>query len=297
MSTFDRLCEVFDKSEELSFDNSSKIVLISDCHRGDGTWSDDFSRNTNIFYSALKYYYDANFTYIDLGDSDELWKYKSYTKICNTYPDTMAMTHAFYDAGRYYLIAGNHDMIKENHAFIQKQFKCYYNVRTDKCEPLFENIRVHEGLILRHQETNSRILLVHGHQGDWIADIFWRLGRFLTRHIWKRIESLGLKDPTSAAINFALKKKVEKKIIEWVKLNNRPVICGHTHRPACPSKNAPPYFNTGCCIYPDCITCLEIVNSEISLVKWDIKTNEDRLFYVDREVIAAPWKIEAERDY
>jgi UDP-2,3-diacylglucosamine pyrophosphatase LpxH len=140
------------------------------------------------------------------------------------------------------------------------------------------------------------MLLVHGHQGDLLADVFWKLGRFLTRHIWRRIESFGLKDPTSAALNFAIKKKVEKKIIEWVKLNNRVLICGHTHRPACPSKDSPPYFNCGCCIYPDCITCLEIVNSEISLVRWDIKTNEDRIFYVDREVLAAPWKIEADRD-
>ena len=51
------------------------------------------------------------------------------------------------------------------------------------------------------------------------------------------------------------------------------------------------YFNTGSCIHPDCITCIEIVNSEISLVKWDIKTKEDRTVYVDRELLAVPRKV------
>jgi hypothetical protein len=36
MSTLNRVSQVFDTAEEISFDDSSKIVFMSDCHRGTG---------------------------------------------------------------------------------------------------------------------------------------------------------------------------------------------------------------------------------------------------------------------
>lgn len=288
MSTFKRLNKVFETSMEIPFNNSSKIVLISDCHKGDGSWADDFSHNQNIYQSALKYYYTNGFTYINLGDSDELWKNKDFSKISTTYCDVFRLIRKFYKENRLYAIYGNHDVIKSDSSYVSKNFKKLYDPHIDEYEPLFGQIKFHEGLILKHKETKKKIFLVHGHQGDLIADVLWRLGRFLSRHVWRKIESFGLRDPTSAAINYAVKKKVERKVINWVTENDQMIICGHTHRPVCPRKGEPPYFNDGCCIFHDSITCLEIVNSEITLVKWDIKTNKDMVFHVDREIIAVP---------
>nr|WP_319488943.1 metallophosphoesterase [uncultured Caproiciproducens sp.] len=291
MYTFYRLSEVFKSSLEIPFDNSSKIVIISDCHRGDGSWVDDFSHNEDLYYCAIKHYYKNGFTYIDLGDSDELWKNQKYSDISSIYNDIFRLLHKFYEENRFYMIYGNHDIVKRYPQFIRKNLQRYYDTQTDKDQPLFENIEVHEGLILKNSETQSKIFLVHGHQGDLLNDIFWRLGRFFTRYVWRRLEFFGYKDPTSAAKNYAKKKKVERKIIEWVTINKQPVIAGHTHRPTCPSEDEQPYFNDGSCIHPNCITCIEIVNSEITLIKWDIKTKEDRTVYVDREPIALPRKI------
>lgn len=291
MSTFQRLSEVYRRSEEVLFDNSSKIVLISDCHRGDGSWVDDFSHNQTIYYSALKQYYDSGFTYIELGDGDELLKNRNFTEICNIYTDVFRLLHEFYRDKRLYMLYGNHDADKSEPGFVKKNLQSFYNRQTDRNEPLFDNIKIHEGLILKHQETGKKLFLIHGHQGDLINDVFWRLGRFLVRHFWRRLEFIGLKDPTSAAMNYDLKKKIEKKIIEWAQTNHQIVIAGHTHRPACPSKEAAPYFNDGSCVHPTSITAIEIENAEITLVKWGIKTKEDRSIYVDREVIAVPRKI------
>ncbi|MDD3833654.1 MAG: metallophosphoesterase family protein [Oscillospiraceae bacterium] len=292
MSTFSRLSEVYKRSMEIPFDNSSKFVFFSDCHRGDGSLADDFNRNQNIFYSALKHYYANEFTYFDLGDSDELWKNKKFSKISTTHSDTFRLIREFYNAGRFFMIYGNHDILKRSPLYIKKNFAQIYDPHIDRHEPLFDDIKAHEGLIIKHKETGVKLFLVHGHQGDLVADIFWKVGSFLTRNVWRRFESFGLRDPTSAAINYAVLKKVERKFIEWIEKNNQPIICGHTHRPSCPSEDAPPYFNDGSCIYNNSITCLEIVNSEITLIKWDIKTNPDRAFYVDREVIAVPRRIE-----
>lgn len=290
-STFNRLSEIYRSSPELPFDSSSRIVLISDCHRGDGSWVDDFIHNQNLYYCAIQYYYKNGFTYIDLGDSDELWKNANFHDICNVYSDIFRLLHQFYEEKRYYLIFGNHDIVKRYPAFVQKNLTGYYNARADRRESLFEGIEPHEGLILKSTETQHTLFLVHGHQGDILSDIFWQLGRFLSRHLWRRLEFFGVKDPTSAAIDYDKKKKVERKITEWVVANHQPVVAGHTHRPASPGEGDPPYFNTGSCLHPNSITCIEIVDSQISLVKWSIKTREDRTVFVDRDLLAVPVKI------
>jgi predicted phosphodiesterase len=201
------------------------------------------------------------------------------------------LLHEFYAEQRYYLIYGNHDIEKRSPNFVKKNLTQYYNSHTDKEEPLFEGIETHEGLILQHRERPVRILLVHGHQGDLLSDIFWRVGRLLTRYFWRRLEFFGHKDPTRAATNYEKERKVERKIKDWVIANNQPVIAAHTHRPCCPPEDEPPYLNDGSCVQPNCITCIEITNSEITLVKWDIKTREDRTVFVDREPLAIPRKL------
>lgn len=63
-----RVSKVYKSAEVIPFDNSSRFFLMSDVHRGDGSWADDFSRNRNLFIAALNYYYRANYTYIEIGD-------------------------------------------------------------------------------------------------------------------------------------------------------------------------------------------------------------------------------------
>ena len=46
----------------------SRIVLMSDCHRGVGNWGDNFQANQNLYFAALQYYNRRKFIYIELGD-------------------------------------------------------------------------------------------------------------------------------------------------------------------------------------------------------------------------------------
>lgn len=291
LSTYNRLTKVFETAMEIPFDNSSKIVLIGDCHKGDGSWADDFNHNRNLYYAAVKYYFSNGFTYFDLGDSDELWKNKKYSDITSIYTDTFCLLHKYYCAGRYYMIFGNHDIVKKDPEFVRTNMRRYYNGHTNCYEPMFENAVIHEGIILKDTDSQTKLFLVHGHQGDILSDTFWEVGRFLSRNIWRRLELFGYKDPTSAAKNYQERRKVERKITEWAEKNNQIVIAGHTHRPSCSPEPERLYFNVGSCVHPNCITCIEIVKSEITLVKWDIKTRQDRTLYIDREPISLPRKI------
>ena len=60
------LKEIYENGFILEFDDNDKIVFISDVHRGDGTYSDSLLPNRNIYITALKYYLEKNYIYIEL---------------------------------------------------------------------------------------------------------------------------------------------------------------------------------------------------------------------------------------
>ena len=291
MYAFRRLDGVLASAETIPFDDGSRIVLISDCHRGDGGWADDFSKNQNVYFAALTHYYKEQYTYIELGDGDELWKNSRFSDIMQTHSDVFWLLSKFYSEHRLYMLFGNHDMLKKNVRFVKNSLFDYYDERAKTRLPLFKNIKVHEGLILRHRDTCSRILLLHGHQADYFNDRLWGLGRFLVRHIWKPLEVIGVNDPTSTSKNPHKLDDVEQTLAGWVKGKNLMLIAGHTHRSVFPDTGGPPYFNDGSCVHPRCITAIELAEGEIRLVKWSVRTRADGSLYVGRDTVAGPRKI------
>lgn len=291
MSTSKRLTQVFRSAKEVPFDDSSRFVLFSDCHRGDGGWADDFAHNQGVFFHALRHYYSNGFTYIQIGDGDELWENTRFADIKRTYSNIFWLMSKFYEEGRLFLIWGNHDATLRDPRNVRKALYCSYDETTQNSEPLFEGVEVFEGLVLRYTPTGNRIFLVHGHQGDLINDRLWRVGRFFVRYFWRNLQLLGVRDPTSPAKNFRKRLKVERRIADWVTANDQMLIAGHTHRPTFPAEGAPPYLNDGSCVHPRCITGIEIQDAEISLIKWSVTPDERGALYVTREVLAGPRKL------
>ena len=291
MNKLERISKVFETAEEIPFDDSSRIILMSDVHRGDGTWADDFSRNQNLFFAALTHYYHENYTYIEIGDGDELWKNKKLPDIMHVHSHVFWLLSKFYEEDRLYLIFGNHDMVKREDKFVSNNLYQYFDERENKYIPLFENIKLHEGLVLRHRETDQKILLIHGHQVSFLDYDIWWLTRFLVRYLWRPLELFGVNDPTSTAKNYDKKDAVERKLTEWVIQEKHMLISGHTHRPMFPEVGTPPYFNDGSSVHPRCITGIEIAEGSITLVKWCVKTKDDGTLYIGREVLAGPTEL------
>ncbi|WP_312642167.1 metallophosphoesterase [Hydrogenoanaerobacterium sp.] len=292
MFAYKRISQTFRSSHQIPFDDSSKIIIMSDCHRGDGSWADNFAKNQNLFFAALDYYNQQKYTYIELGDGDELWENKKLSDIIEIHGNAFWIMSRFYRDNRLHLLFGNHDMVKKNFRLVENDYNNYYDARQKKYTPLFPGIKIHEGIILRHTSTGKKIFLLHGHQADFLNDTLWRLSRFLVRYFWKPLESVGVKDPTSAAKNYKRKKQVEKKLTKWSVKEEQMLIAGHTHRPVLPDLGEPLYFNDGSCVHPRCITGIEIVRGEILLVKWSYKTKSDGTVYVGRQVLAGPNRLE-----
>ncbi|MDF2589076.1 MAG: hypothetical protein K0S41_2917 [Anaerocolumna sp.] len=291
MTVSKRLTNIFQSSEKLTFNNESKIVLISDCHRGDGSWGDNFSSNQQLYFAAMTDYYRKNFTYIELGDGDELWENRKLDIVKIIHSDAFWIMSKFYKKGRLYMLYGNHDMVKKNSSYVKNKLSTYYDEATKKYVSLFPKMRIHEGLVLVYKETGHKIFLTHGHQADFLNYDLWKLARFMVRYLWRPLELLGLHDPTSAAKNNQKKLTVEKKLIDWSIKNKQMLIAGHTHKPVFPDLGEPLYFNDGSCVHPRCITAIEIENGAISLVKWTLKTKKDGTLYVGKEVLEGPVKL------
>jgi len=293
-----RLDSVYNRSKEIEINKSSKIIFFSDIHRGDNSGADNFAPNSKLFISALNYYYSNGFTYIEIGDGDELWENRHFSEIYEAHADSFHTIRKFYLDNRFYMIIGNHDIVKSHKHFLKKNLYKYYNEETEQFEPLFENIKVSEGLILRYSETPYTIFVIHGHQCDMLNDRLWPLARFLVRYVWRPLEIAGLirskyPHPISPARNVKKQSIVENKLINWVKQNNQFMITGHTHKTAFPSPGEPPYFNDGCCVYKGYITGIEINNGEIMLVKWSMVPDKNNIKQPHREIIAGPQKLEA----
>ena len=100
MSAGKRLERAFANAEVLPLHLCSRYVLISDCHRGVGTSSDNFLKNQHLYYAALEYYYRNGYTYIELGDGEELWENRKLRNITEIHEDVYCMFARFEVRGR-----------------------------------------------------------------------------------------------------------------------------------------------------------------------------------------------------
>lgn len=278
-----KLDKIFKKAKRMHINDNTKLVIMSDCHRGNGDNYDNFVKNQNIFKAALQYYYNNEFTYIELGDGDDMWEVKNFEHIIEVHLDSFKQLKKFNDSKRLIMIYGNHDLEKKSKEVLEKYFYKYYDKTTNKEEKLLDGLIVHESLVLNYK--NYDIFLIHGHQVDFLNSTLWPISRFLVRYVWRNLERIITKDPTSAARNYQVSKNTEKKLEDWSSKNNKILIAGHTHRAIFPKIGQGLYFNDGSCIHPNGITCLEIENGNITLVRWEFEVNKNELISVKRKLL------------
>jgi UDP-2,3-diacylglucosamine pyrophosphatase LpxH len=244
----------------------NRYIVMSDCHRGNGTAADEFAHNSLIYKCALEHYLAEGFTYIELGDAEELWENDAFEQIYITHTSVYDLLRRFHDPDpaktRYLKIWGNHDEDwRDNPAPLTA---------------LFPGIEVHETITL------GPILLLHGHQVDPVCSgPRARISRFFVRHGWSCLQRFGIGDPTTrAAENPGRCNNIDEALYRIAKEQNKIVIAGHTHRPVFEnlslterryletgiatrgvrrkSKAEPVYYNTGSCVHPRCVTGIEI---------------------------------------
>ena len=292
------------KGVTLKIKDNDKFVILSDQHKGCRDDADDFSLAEKNYLNALDFYYENNYFYINLGDSEELWE-NSITEVKKSNVATFAKEKKFAEANRFVKIFGNHDLYWDNDPFAAMQLQSIYQ----------QKIKIYEGAVLQTQVNNKtiQIFLTHGHQGDKQSDGNW-FSKWFVANVWAPFQAYLKLNPNTPAYDVVLKTEHNRFMYEWSSAEkNVLLITGHTHQPvfmslthlerlyvklssaqkandtaaikniedeikkAQPknettpdfSKIIPSYFNSGCCCFNDGdITGIEIANECIRLIKW-----------------------------
>jgi UDP-2,3-diacylglucosamine pyrophosphatase LpxH len=292
MSLNKRLKKIYNSAETVSFGNKDKLVFFSDVHRGNNSWADEFAKNETVYTHALQYYYDNGFTYVEVGDGDELLKFKYLEPIRIAHEGVYRLLQKFHHKKRLYYIFGNHDIEYRNPELVHIKLNHLFNADTDEPEILFDNFKAHEGIIFQHKESGLSFFTFHGHQADDLFHRFIWLNRVLLRALWRPLQLLGFQDPSSVAQNIHKRERVEKSLSKWARENQQAIICGHTHDPRLPKRDEAPYFNDGSCVHPRWITCLEIENGQITLVRWRIQPDNKGRLVIKRKELKGPKPLE-----
>ncbi len=267
-----RLDAVYQAAPVLPFDDSSRLIFFSDCHRGDNTRVDAFRVNEALFLHALEYYYAKGFTYIEVGDGDELWKNRRFETVRAAHAPVFNLFHRFDEQQRLQLLLGNHDI----HGNLRQRM-------------IKDGLLVHEGVILQHKHRGQHIFVTHGHQADAKSDMFYQISRMAVRNVWRRLQWLHLAPVAGRNGEERAPRPYEQFLTSWAANRQCMLICGHTHRPTEARYGEVPYFNTGHCLTPGILTGLEIQNGEIGLVRWRATPHSATPF--QRETMSVPRRL------
>lgn len=302
----------------IDFNENDKYIIFSDQHKGARNDADDFGFAENNYLSALNFYNTNLYTFISLGDSEELWE-NTLDAVKKHNQESFSLESEFLKREAFIKIFGNHDLYWGNDPLAGYQLEKIYG----------QKVKVYEGLIL-HTKVNHKpldIFLTHGHQGDLASDGNWFSKWFVSR-VWAPLQAYLRINPNTPAFSNRLKTTHNQMMYEWAAAQQSVLITGHTHQPVfnslthleriyikldaarkisdkvaedklldqlkkerimgatIPSFSAdkPNYFNTGCCCFSDGdITGLEIANGKIRLIKWAYQADKQSIRMVLEE--------------
>jgi UDP-2,3-diacylglucosamine pyrophosphatase LpxH len=290
---------------ELDLKNGSTIIF-SDHHKGNRRKSDEFRYSEKNYLAALDYYDRQKANYINLGDSEEFWKFNIFS-IMKHNQKTFEAEKKFVKRNAFYKIYGNHDIFWKIDPFA----KMYLWQLYDKA------INIYGGIVIRVKYEDGNhidVFCTHGHQGDKKSDGN-KFSVWFVAYIWAPLQSFLEININTPAKTQGEKTLHNKLMYEWSQLQkNLILITGHTHQPifhsyshiqtlrerlseavrngdnaqvealeekikrhpsqcngngASNSEYKPTYFNAGCCCFSDnSISGIEISDGFARLVRW-----------------------------
>ena len=291
--------------------NKDKFIILSDQHKGARDGADIFALAAKNYLAALAYYYQNNFFYINLGDSEELWENLLIT-VKRHNKATFEAEKKFLLRNSFIKIFGNHDLYWDNDPLAGFNLQKIYG----------QKMTVYEGIILKTVVNKKplEIYMTHGHQGDLQSDGNW-FSKWFVSDVWAPFQAYLRINPNTPANNDQLKTAHNRMMYQWSsKRKNMLLITGHTHQPVFKSCThieklyeeieiakkkkdtsvvnelkkqiadrqnkgdkipdftgyLDTYFNSGCCCFDDGdITGIEVADGCIRLVKWQYGTHKE----------------------
>jgi predicted phosphodiesterase len=252
------------KGVVLDLKKHTRIVVLSDQHRGAKNGADDFMKAEGSYLAALNYYFEKKYQFISLGDSEELWE-NTLAQVKKHNAITFEAEKKFILAeNRFFKVFGNHDLYWDNSPIASQQLKAIYDKKIkvfegiviekdnyDNKQPASENEQKPKNLFsfpkietadpetLPIANCPLTIFLTHGHQGDASSDGNW-FSKFFVANIWAPLQSYLRINPNTPAYDEDIKTSHNLIMYEWsAKFRNLVLITGHTHQPVFESLTHP----------------------------------------------------------
>ena len=214
---------LLNKARPMNLDDSSRVLILSDLHMGNGGRRDEFRRNAELVRTMLEnYYLPEKYSLVLNGDVEELFKFP-LESIVSEWGDLYDLFLKFEQNGFFWKTYGNHDAALLD----EKEYRL--------ASSMVESLKFHYG--------NETILLFHGHQASVLLwetyPIVSRAVVFFLRYIAK---PAGIRN-FSIAYNSPRRFAIEKSIYEFSNQAKIVSIIGHTHRPLFESLSKVDFLN------------------------------------------------------
>jgi len=211
------------KAKPVHLDHTSRILILSDLHMGNGGRLDEFRQNAELLKTILgNYYLKEKYSLVLNGDIEELFKFP-LKSIASKWGDFYDLFLKFKQNGFFWKTYGNHDA-----ALLDEK---EYRLRSS----LVESITFHYG--------NETLLIFHGHQASVLLwETYSMLSRAVILFLRYIAKPIGIRN-FSVAYNSRRRFAIEKSIYEFSNQSKIVSIIGHTHRPLFESLSKVDYLN------------------------------------------------------
>jgi UDP-2,3-diacylglucosamine pyrophosphatase LpxH len=198
-------------AKTISLDSSSRVLILSDLHMGNGGRRDEFRRNADLVKTMLQdYYLPEKYSLVLNGDVEELFKF-SVESIEERWGGVYDLFLEFEKNGFFWKTYGNHD----SDLFEERDYRLSGR--------LLESIRFMYG--------DEVMLLFHGHQASILLwETYPIVSRAVVLFLRYIAKPMGIRN-FSSAYNSRRRFAIEKSIYDFSNQANIVSIIGHTHRP------------------------------------------------------------------
>lgn len=198
-----------------------RYVIFSDLHMGNGSRTDDFATNGDLFTQVLREYYaERSFHLILNGDVEDLQRFPMRA-IVHRWPHVYEAFARVAHAGGLTRIVGNHDIDLLEGGPSVGPIAMHGHERWPETfiHPVLEGMRL--------QHECGEILLFHGHQTSRWYERHNDLIRLILRYI---ANPLRIGNVTVAA-NSRKRFRIEERVYAFASSQKVLAVIGHTHRP------------------------------------------------------------------
>ncbi|NTV25391.1 MAG: metallophosphoesterase [Chlorobiaceae bacterium] len=202
---------LLETAKPIDLGSSSKVLILSDLHMGNGGRRDEFKRNADLVRSMLEeYYLPEKYSLVLNGDVEELFKF-SIESITEQWRHMYDLFLRFEKNGFFWKTYGNHDA------------------------DLFEepNYRLSGHLLeaIKFSYGDEVMLLFHGHQASILLwETYPIVSRVVVLFLRYVAKPMGIRN-FSTAYNSRRRFAIERSIYDFSNQAKIVSIIGHTHRP------------------------------------------------------------------